>query len=214
MIEVKNPTDSRFRYIGVRSCQIKPEEDVYFGSCKPFKQWQATHGTTNMVKTVLATWPTREEALSHEILLHDCFDVARNPEFWNQAKHVSTGFDTTGVPKTEEHKKKIGRSGKDHWTYNKTIPLETRIKMSESHKGEKSYWFGKKLSEETKRKISEAQKGEKSWCYGKKFPEKGIAVSKALKGKPKQKTTCPHCGLFGAVNNLKYYHFDNCKVKK
>ena len=36
---------------------------------------------------------------------------------------------------------------------------ESKIKMSESHKGEKSYNFGKHLSEETRKKISEANKG-------------------------------------------------------
>jgi hypothetical protein len=30
--------------------------------------------------------------------------------------------------------------------------------------------------------------------------------------KPKEKVTCPHCGLVGGVNQLKRWHFDNCRT--
>ena len=50
--------------------------------------------------------------------------------------------------------------------------------------------LGIKLSEETKKKQSEA-----------------------LKGKPKEKIECPHCGKIGGVPQMKQHHFDNCKNK-
>jgi len=165
MIDVKNPTDSRFRYIGVRSCEVLPEEDVYFGSCKPFKKWQAEYGTINLVKTILASWPSRADALNHEILLHDCFDVGKNPEFWNQAKQKATGFDTSGVTLSEEAKLK--RSLK---TKGRPKSAEHKAKISAAH-------IGKKKSEETKRKLSEVRKGKpspmrgKSMGLGRKFTE-------------------------------------------
>lgn len=31
--------------------------------------------------------------------------------------------------------------------------------------------------------------------------------------KPKSKIECPHCGKIGGSNNMKRWHFDNCKVK-
>jgi len=210
MLEVKNPTDSRFRYIGVRSCNTKPEDDAYFGSCKPLKKWQAEHGTEGVIKTVLAVWKSRKDALSHEILLHDCFDIGKNPEFWNQVKQTSTGFDCTGVPKSEEHAKKIARVGEAHWSWGKKAKEETRIKMSISHSGPNNVMFGKKLPEEQKRKISAAQKGEKAWRFGKKYPEMGRAVSRALTGRKQTVVECPHCGKLGG-NAMKTYHFDNCK---
>ena len=86
--------------------------------------------------------------------------------------------------------------------------------MSLSHSGANNPMYGKPVSDERKRKISEAQKGTKAWRYGKKFPEMAKKLSEMLKGKPKEKTTCPHCELFGSVSNLKRYHFDNCKAKK
>ena len=32
--------------------------------------------------------------------------------------------------------------------------------------------------------------------------------------KPKQRDVCTHCNLEGSINNLKRYHFDNCKLKR
>jgi hypothetical protein len=96
-------------YIGIRSCNCLPEEDIkYFGSFydKSFKPTE---------KTILFVCETRKEAAEIEIKLHDFFDVAVNPKFANQAKATSTGFDRTGftgenhplfgVPRTEETKK-------------------------------------------------------------------------------------------------------------
>lgn len=52
--------------------------------------------------------------------------------------------------------------------------------------GEASHMFGRKPSEETRAK---------------------------MRG-PKPRTVCPHCGLEGAVNQLKRWHFENCKKLK
>jgi hypothetical protein len=98
MLKVKEPTDARVLYIGVRTCKAQPERDsAYFGSCKPLKAWIKSNGANKVEKIILSRWPTREEALSHEVLLHECFDVGRNPEFWNRAKQRTKMFDTTGV---------------------------------------------------------------------------------------------------------------------
>jgi hypothetical protein len=37
--------------------------------------------------------------------------------------------------------------------------------------------------------------------------------SDALKGKPQKIITCPHCGKSGG-NNIKRYHYDNCKLRQ
>lgn len=63
-----------------------------------------------------------------------------------------------GIPKSEEHKRKIGLGNKG-----KIISLEQREKLRIAH-------TGKKLSEDHKRKISEAISGEKNYFYGKKHP--------------------------------------------
>ena len=116
-------------YIGVRSCDCFPEEDLYFGSYSDltFKP---------NCKEILGVYETREEALEAEIRLHDFYGVASNPHFANRAKQTSSGFTTYGTSPSEE----------------------TRQKMSEQRKGSGNSMFGKKHSEETKRKLSEASK--------------------------------------------------------
>ena len=178
MIEVKNPTDSRFRYIGVRSCSVDPKEDVYFGSCRPFKKWQAENGTNGLVKTILARWKSRDDALSHEILLHDCFDVGRNPEFWNQAKQKTIGFDTTGVTLSQEARLK------------KSLKTKGRPKSPEHRAKIQAALKGKPKSEEHKRKVSETRTGMPSPMNGKSMG----------KGRPK---TEEHKAKIGAANRGK-----------
>ena len=113
-------------YIGVRSCDCMPEEDTkYFGSF-----YDKTFFPTE--KTILFVCETRQEAAEIEIELHDFFDVAVNPQFANQAKQTSTRFDVTGVPRTEETKKKISVANSG-----RTRTEETKKKISESKTGEK-----------------------------------------------------------------------------
>ena len=91
-LTTKEPFNGMKYYIGVRSCKVNPEEDKYLSSSKVIKRNKIA-----VDKHILATWNTRQEAISHEILLHDCFDIAVNPKFFNQAKQTSVGFDTAGT---------------------------------------------------------------------------------------------------------------------
>lgn len=66
--------------------------------------------------------------------------------------------------------------------------VESRRKMSESHKGETAYWKGKHLSDETRKKIGEAKKGQIPWNKGKKgvqhtSPETRRKIGDGNKGK-------------------------------
>jgi len=73
-------------YIGKRECECLPEEDVkYFGSYRD-KTFKPTE------KIILETFDTLEKVLQAEILLHDFYQVDKNPHFANRAKATSTGF--------------------------------------------------------------------------------------------------------------------------
>jgi len=145
-------------YIGIRSCNCLPEEDTkYFGSFRD-KSFNPTE------KTILFVRETRQEVAEIEIILHDFFDVAVNPQFANKAKAVSTGFDRTGVPYTEEQKK--ARSGENNPNYGVFWTEEQKKAMSERMSGENAPWFGVPLTEETKKKMSAAKSGEKNPQYG------------------------------------------------
>ena len=129
-------------YIGIRSCNCLPEKDIkYFGSITD-KTFSPTE------KTILFVCETRKKVLEIEILLHDFFDVAINPQFANKAKAVSTGVDVTGVPKTEEQKKKLSVANSGKYT------------------GENNPQFGVPKTEETKKKMSVAKSGENHPNYG------------------------------------------------
>ena len=91
---------------------------------------------------------------------------AYNPKF----NFTEGGDGITGFKHTIETRKKMSEShkGKNSPNYGKTLPEETRRKISKSLKGKKRGHF----TEEHKRKISESRKGEKHPFYGKKLPEK------------------------------------------
>ena len=136
-LTAKEPFNGMKYYIGVRFCKVNPEEDKYLGSSRVIKQNKIA-----VDKHILATWDTRQEAVSHEILLHDCFNVSTNKEFFNQSKQTALGFDTTGMLSPMK--------GKKH-------TLEAIEKMRESKLNQ---------SDETKQKISNTLKGHVAWNKG------------------------------------------------
>jgi hypothetical protein len=130
-LTAKEPFNGMKYYIGVRSCEGSVEEDKYMGSSKVIK-----HNKITVEKHILATWKTREEAVSHEILLHECFDVARNPEFFNQAKQKAVGFDTAGksfnvgVKFSEERKQAMSEKTKTYYKNNPEKKEQVRKQLA------------------------------------------------------------------------------------
>ena len=150
-------------YIGIRSCNCLPEEDTkYFGSFRD-KTFKPTG------KTILFVRETRQEVVEIEIELHNFFDVAVNPQFANQAKQTSKGFDRTGVPNTEAQKKANSErmSGENNPMYGVTRTKEWKKAHSERMSGENHPLYGLPNTEEQKRKNSVAKSGENNPQYGK-----------------------------------------------
>lgn len=90
-------------YYGVRSCKCLPENDTYLGSPVTHKNYWTKY---EPVKTVLASWPTREiaEEIEDELILYQ----------WSLDKNLSlnagvngTKFNNYGKKHTEETKLKI-----------------------------------------------------------------------------------------------------------
>ena len=134
-------------YIGSRGCKCLPKEDFkYYGSFRD-KNFNPTQ------KIILGVYESRKDAYEAEILLHEFYDVARNPHFANRCKALTTGFTVEGVPinkgikKSDEFRKLISESNK-----RRIVSDETRKKLSDNQKG-------RKHSEETKRKVGAASKG-------------------------------------------------------
>lgn len=148
------------KYIGARSCKCPPEEDtLYLGSSKHTPDDQVVR------KIILGVFTSRKEAIAKEIELHNLYDVARNPMFYNQAKQTSTGFDTSGkhLVFTEEHKNKIRNALKG-----RKRPSEVIAKMSASKKGKpnRTIW-----TEEMRKHNSDVLKGRPNKYKGKTFSD-------------------------------------------
>jgi hypothetical protein len=169
-------------YFGSRSCKCLPEEDVkYFGSFKS-KTFRPTQ------KIILKDdYATREEAIVDEIILHDYYDVVRNPHFANRAKQTSTGWTTFGSKMTEEQLKR-------HTEYFKNNPPllgkkhseETKEKLRQINKGKVPVNKGVPHTPEARKKMSEKNKGRTPWNKGKKgvySDEYRSKISKGHKGK-------------------------------
>lgn len=168
--EITN-VNNGMKYIGSRSCLCLPCFDPYMSSSKYVKAAIKEDEHAHFVKIVLQEFPTREEAIEHEILLHNKFDVGKNPVFYNKAKQTSTRFDYH-----PDHYP----SGPDSPIYGRRTSEETKQKLREirlknpvspeAHKkggetrrgkyvGKNNPRYGKPLSEEAKQKLSEAHRG-------------------------------------------------------
>mgnify|MGYP001253634108 CR=1 FL=1 len=72
-------------YIGRRSSLVLPHLDPYMGSFtdKSFKPTE---------KIILATFDSVEKAIAAEIVLHNHYEVERNPHFANRSRQTSSKF--------------------------------------------------------------------------------------------------------------------------
>jgi hypothetical protein len=161
-------------YYGFRKTKSKPIEDLgihYFSSSrdKEFISDQKQNPQHYRYK-IIKTYKTRDDALRHEILLHEKFDVAANHSFYNIAKQTSIGFSTAGSTISEEHKRKISEAGKRR-VYGPTSE-ETRRKQSEAAKQRGP------VSDETRMKLSAIHKGREF------TKERCENISKAKRGNP------------------------------
>lgn len=212
-------------YIGVRSCEVSPEVDNYWGSSKHIPE----NVSEVCDKFILGTFDSRVEAVEDEIKRHNINDVVVSDLFWNRAKQTSVGFDTSGTTLSAEHKAKIKANGRKGMTEEhkqkiakalrgKVKSVEHCVNLSKAKQGVpsplkgKSIGKGRVLSKEHKQRIGLSNKGKR------RTAEMREAQSLRQKGKaPKysktryEKVECPYCSKVGAKGSMSRYHFDNCK---
>ena len=162
-------------YIGVRQCECNICEDEYFGS-----YYDNTFNPTN--KIILMKCNNRKEALEAEVIIHNFYDVKNNPHFANQANQTSSKFDydNTGIPVSEETRKKISKSNQGHLKGTKQSP-EQIAKRIQSRKN------GGGWSKETGKKISQSLKGNIPWNKGKKVGPMSEEQKEKIKNTMKDK---------------------------
>jgi group I intron endonuclease len=175
----KHTTPSGKVYIGTTS--KKPEyrwnDGKGYMSNKRFCDAILKYGWENIEHEVISTGLDKGQAYAMGVELIAKYDATNPAKGYN----ISIGGEcgALGMHHSPATRQKISEAKKGH-----TVSSETRLKMSESHKGAKSPWYGKHLSPETRRKISEANKGADSPNFGKHLsPETRRKMSEAHKGK-------------------------------
>lgn len=212
-------------YIGVRSCEVSPEVDNYWGSSKHLPK----NVSEICDKFILGTFDTRQDAVADEIRRHNINDVVISDLFWNKAKQTSVGFDTSGTILSDEHRAKIKANGRKGITEEHKQKIADALRgktkseahckaLSKARKGTPSplkgmsIGKGRVLSEEHKQRIGLSNTGKK------RTAEMNKAQSLRQKGKAPvysetryEKVKCPYCNKVGGKGNMTRYHFDNCK---
>jgi len=105
-------------------------------------------------------------------------------------------------------------NGKDGWVFGSKQTQEHCINQSIRNMGNK-YSLGSKRTPEFRERQSIRMIGKKLWLGRRHTIEfcKRQSIRQTGKPHPLQKVICPYCKLEGAVNNMKRYHFENCKNK-
>lgn len=184
--EIVNSKENK-SYIGSRTTKKVPELDTQYWSSSDLVKALVKEHPEDFIKIILCKFTTRKRAVAFEIFLHNYFDVARNPAYYNKAKQTSTKFDTTGLPglsgeangmfgrrhRPETIEKMMGRPGRkgQHWSEEERIN-QINARLGKKHTEEHNLkialaGIGRTHSEETKKKMSESQLGELNHRYGK-----------------------------------------------
>lgn len=182
-------------------------DDGYLGSGLLIRRAINKYGVENFHKEILHVFDNEADMNAKEAELVTEEFVLQETNYnlcvggkggWDPVK-AKTAF--LGKQHTQEAKEKIGiaTASRIPWNKGKSIgpmPDIERMKRSVSLKG-------RAKSEEYKQNHSNIMKE-----YYALNPNEGGWP----KGKPKPTITCPHCGKEGSPNNMKRWHFDNCKI--
>lgn len=155
-----------------------PSGKVYVGITKqkPERRWRNGNGYKENEHFYRAILKYGWKNIKHEIICQAPMNAAQAGAVEKSFIHL---YDSTNPDKGYNHSigGEFGFSGMHH-------SVESRKKMSESHKGETSPRKGAHLSHETRKKLSESHKGANHPNYGKHLSdETRRKLSEANKGK-------------------------------
>lgn len=198
-------------YIGSRSSTLEPEKDlgyVYMSSSldKNFINDQKKN-RENYKYEVLKLFSSRNEADEYESILHEHYNVNKNPMFYNRAKQTSTKFryDPTGTTYSDERRSNISKS-----LIGRPVSDETKQKLRIAN-------LGKKLTEECKMKLSKAKTGsthsEETKIKMSNTRKRFVGELSPTYGMKHKRIDCPHCKKNISINTYGQWHGDNCKQK-
>ncbi len=110
-----------------------------------------------------------------------------------------------------------GNGGANRGKTGRKQPPEEKAKQIAAQTGKKR----NPHTTSTKNKISVKNKGNIAWNKGLTKDDPRVAAqakaiagkASALKGRSREKATCPHCAKVGGGPQMKQWHFDNCKKR-
>jgi hypothetical protein len=206
LIEKKNalPNQQKY-YIGVRSCESTIWEDDYMSSSKYLTEDIEKNGKKEYNKIILKRFDNRIDANLYEIQMHDEFDVANNPLFFNKVKQKDRGL---GVGPGELNPF-YGKKHTEEYKQRQSALLKTKDCRQKTTNLGKKFNYGPKISAAIKERFrlglqKNAWSGERSESHKKN-------LSDSLK--KQNKYMCLHCDVVSTAGNLTRWHNDKCKFK-
>jgi hypothetical protein len=176
---------------------------TYYTSSKVIRQLIKEHGQDSFEFKITRIFENKESARIWEHRFLAKVKASKNPKWLNQHNGAGDFINKGGLKFSEEHKRKISEAHKG----------KPKPKTAKAMKGNTNS-KGNKFSEESRKKLSIARIGNKNRLGILHSDEIKKIISErtslALKGKPKNVVTCPHCGKSGGQGNMKRYHFINC----
>lgn len=162
------------KYIGQKKIDKEGKWKKYLGSGVALKNAINEYGKENFTREILAYAYSFEELDKLEIEFIRRYNAVNDRMFYNL---VEGGGTVTGLKVSKETRLKLSKrfSGKGNYFYGK------RFLKTDNH------FYGKRHSLESRKKMSESHKGKEPWNKGKKgvFTEESLLkMSKAKKGKP------------------------------
>lgn len=109
--------------------------------------------------------------------------------------------------------------GKNHSNYmkNEFWTEEMKLRMSKVHMGEKNAMYGKNHTDESIEKMKnvspESRESRRIRVLGDRNPSKRLEIQAKMKYRAinRKRVNCPYCDKEGPVNQMKQWHFENCK---
>lgn len=206
-------------YYGVRyakNCQPNDLWVSYKTSSKHVKKFVSENGEPSIIEIrKIFSSDVKAREWEHKVLRRI---KAASTDFWlnkTDNKSIAPLYGDLNPAKRPEVRKKISENTpKKYGLENPMSNPEVANKVSKKLKGRRNYWQeGDKnpaKRADVRKKLS--RPGKLNPFYNRSHSEefKKNAADR-LKGIPKEKVTCDHCGKIGGKNAMFRWHFENCK---
>ena len=178
--------NNQMRYIG-QHCKSKFDSKYYGSGCYFLKDLHSGTIDKSLMDRVVLDWGYSQEELdSLEVFWINYFKAYESVNYYNACRGGKFGYCYSGVPHTDEHKKKISEARKGYKP--SELAICRMIRNRRSYEGDSNPFYGKHHTKETKDMISQKLTGvlvgEKNPMYHKTHTEEARRkISDANKGK-------------------------------